>query len=111
VIHLAANIDTPWSVRHMLEDFRLNAVGTANVVNACIAADVPKVLYASSAAVYGAVVEERLPITEDIYPEPASPYAKSKFQGGIEVLVGARTYGYDAHCGASFKMLSFTSWY
>ena len=104
VIHLAANIDTPWSVRHMLEDFRLNTVGTANVVSACIAADVPKVLYASSAAVYGAVVEERLPITEDIYPEPASPYAKSKFQGEIEILAGARTYGYDAHCLRMFNI-------
>jgi UDP-glucose 4-epimerase len=104
VIHLAANIDTPWSVSHMLEDFRLNTVGTRNVVSACIAADVPKLLYASSAAVYGAVAEERLPITEDTYPEPASPYARSKLQGEIEVLAGARTYGYDAHCLRMFNI-------
>ncbi|MFC1982868.1 NAD-dependent epimerase/dehydratase family protein [Chloroflexota bacterium] len=104
VIHLAANIDTPWSVNHMLEDFKLNTLGTTNVVNACITANVPKIIYASSAAIYGAVVEDRLPITEDIYPEPASPYAKSKFQGEIEVLAGARTYGYDAHCLRMFNL-------
>jgi len=104
VVHLAANIDTPWSVSHMLEDFRLNTIGTRNVVSACIAADVPKVLYASSAAVYGAVNEESLPITEDIYPEPASPYAKSKLQGEIEVMAGARTYGYNAHCVRMFNI-------
>lgn len=104
VIHLAANIDTPWSVGHMLEDFRLNTIGTANVVNACIVADVPKVIYASSAAVYGAVSKDKLPIAEDIYPEPTSPYAKSKFQGEIEVLAGAKTYGYDAHCLRMFNI-------
>jgi UDP-glucose 4-epimerase len=104
VIHLAANIDTPWSVSHMLEDFRLNTLGTRNVVSACITADVPRVLYASSAAVYGAIAEDRLPITEDIYPEPAAPYAKSKLQGEIEVLAGARAYGYDAHCLRMFNI-------
>jgi len=104
VIHLAANIDTPWSVSHMLEDFRLNTIGTRNVVSACITADVPKVVYASSAAVYGAVAEDRLPITEDTYPEPASPYARSKLQGEIEVMAGSRTYGYDAHCLRMFNI-------
>ncbi len=104
VIHLAANIDTPWSVSHMLEDFNLNTIGTRNVVSACVASDVPRILYASSAAVYGAVAEDRLPITEDLYPEPASPYAKSKFQGETEVLAGARTYGYDAHCLRMFNL-------
>ncbi len=97
VIHLAANIDTPWSVRYMQEDFALNAMGTKNVVNACVTAGVPKIVYASSAAIYGAVTEDKLPITEDHYPEPASPYARSKYQGEIEVLAGARTYGYTAH--------------
>ncbi|HID63243.1 MAG TPA: NAD-dependent epimerase/dehydratase family protein [Anaerolineae bacterium] len=104
VIHLAANIDTPWSVKYMIEDFKLNTIGTRNVVSACIVADVPKILYASSAAVYGAVTEERLPIAEEIYPEPASPYAKSKFQGEIEILSGARTYGFDAHCLRMFNI-------
>ncbi|MDJ0733095.1 MAG: NAD-dependent epimerase/dehydratase family protein [Nostocaceae cyanobacterium] len=104
VIHLAANIDTPWSVKYMHEDFSINTLGTRNVVSACITADIPKILYASSAAVYGAVTEDRLPITEQIYPEPASPYAKSKLQGEIEVLAGARTYGYTAHCLRMFNI-------
>ncbi|NEP87633.1 MULTISPECIES: NAD(P)-dependent oxidoreductase [Okeania] len=104
VIHLAANIDTPWSVKYMNDDFSLNALGTKNIVNACVAASVPKILYASSAAVYGAVTEDKLPITENIYPEPASPYAKTKFQGEIEVLAGARTYGYTAHCLRMFNI-------
>lgn len=103
-IHLAANINTPWSVKYATEDYELNATGTRNVVSACIAADVPKILYASSAAVYGAVVEERLPISEEIYPEPASPYAKSKLQGEIEVLSAARTYDFDAHCLRMFNI-------
>jgi nucleoside-diphosphate-sugar epimerase len=49
--------------QQVIEDFKLNTMGTRNVVSACIAADVPKLLYASSAALYGAVTEERLPIT------------------------------------------------
>lgn len=104
VIHLAANIDTPWSVKYMNEDFSLNALGTKNVVCASVTANVPKIIYTSSAAVYGAVSEDRLPITEAIYPEPASPYGKSKYQGEIEVLAGAQSYGYTAHCLRMFNL-------
>ncbi len=97
VIHLAANQDIPWSVSNMLEDFEINVLGTRNVVHACIAAGVPKLLYSASSAMYGRLPEGRLPITEEGYPQPAVTYGKAKLQGELEVLAGSRTYGYDAH--------------
>lgn len=75
LVHLAglAHVGASW--QRMGEYFRVNVLGTEEVLAA--AAGVP-VLLASSAEVYGAVPPAEQPLTEERTPAPASPYALTK---------------------------------
>lgn len=79
VFHEAALVSVPLSCERPAEAFRVNTLGTLNVLQACVKAGVDKFVTASSAAVYGN--NPVLPKSEDMYPEPASPYAISKLDG------------------------------
>jgi nucleoside-diphosphate-sugar epimerase len=63
--------------RHLFES--VNVRGTENVLRAALEANVRKVVYTSSSAVYG--VPERNPVTEETPPRPAEPYGRSKLEG------------------------------
>ena len=91
VVHLAAYISAPESVRKPLSYFRNNALGTAVVAEACRRVGVGKVVYASSAAVYGE--PKYLPIDEGHPTEPLSPYGLSKLVGELVLRQYARNYG------------------
>lgn len=72
VTHIGASWDAP------LEVFRINAEGTLNVLAACAAAEVGRVLVVGSADEYGAVRPEDLPLTEEAPLRPLTPYGASK---------------------------------
>jgi len=78
VSHHAAQIDVRHSVSDPLFDAEVNILGSLNLLCACVAAGVGKVIYASSGgAIYG---EPRyLPCDEDHPIEPVSPYGVSKY--------------------------------
>jgi GDP-4-dehydro-6-deoxy-D-mannose reductase len=78
VYHLAAvtHIGASWEAP--LEVFRVNAEGTLNVLSACAAAGVGRVLVVGSADEYGAVRPEDLPLTEEAPLRPLTPYGASK---------------------------------
>ena len=79
VYHLAAraHVGESWSEPEGV--LQVNAVGTLHLLEAARAcADVPRVLLISSAEVYGAVAEDRLPVTEETPLAPVTPYAASK---------------------------------
>jgi len=76
VFHEAALVSVPLSCERPAEAFRINTLGTLNVLQACVKAGVDKFVTASSAAIYGN--NPILPKREDMYPEPTSPYAISK---------------------------------
>lgn len=82
VIHLAALSSVGSSWGRMGDYFRVNVLGTENLLRAveAISGDgyAPKVVFASSAEVYGAVPDQDQPILEDRAPAPASPYAMTK---------------------------------
>jgi UDP-glucose 4-epimerase len=78
VFHLAArNIIV--SLRNPREDFATNIGGTLNVLLAARHSRVRRVVYASSASVYGN--PRSLPISEDDGTSMLSPYAVSKYAG------------------------------
>ena len=79
VFHLAANANVPYSVENPKYDFETNALGTFNVLKLSLDLDVEKVVYASSAAVYGEPVY--VPIDEEHPLNPISPYGASKLAG------------------------------
>ncbi len=81
VVHSAALIDVAESVEKPHTYMHVNAEGTAAVTRAAISAGVEKVIYLSSAAVYG--VPKYLPINEEHPTKPISPYGASKLAGEL----------------------------
>jgi len=93
VYHLAAvtHIGASWEAP--LEVFRINAEGTLNVLSACGAAGVDRVLVVGSADEYGAVRPEDLPLTEDAPLRPLTPYGASKVAAeylALQAFLGER---------------------
>ncbi len=81
VIHLAAKSDVNESTLHPEITEKTNVEGTKNVLKCCVENDVKRIVFASSASVYGNPVE--IPITEKSFPNPISPYGKSKLSAEI----------------------------
>jgi UDP-glucose 4-epimerase len=76
VIHHAAQIDVQHSIKDPLFDAQNNILSTINLLECCRAYNVKKIIYASSAAVYGE--PDYLPVDEDHPIKAMSPYGISK---------------------------------
>lgn len=76
VIHHAAQIDIQKSIKDPVFDAKINILGTINLLECCRKYDVKKVIYASSAAVYGN--PEYLGVDEKHRVYPISYYGISK---------------------------------
>lgn len=87
--HAARNIVV--STKNPREDFEVNIGGTLNVLLAARAHRVRRVVYASSASVYGN--PRYLPIHEDDATNMLSPYAVSKFAGESYCKAFYESYG------------------
>jgi len=79
VFHLAAIPRVPISVEDPVGTSKVNILGTINVFKAGIDAKVKRIVFASSSSVYGD--QTRLPLQEDMIPNPISPYALQKLVG------------------------------
>jgi UDP-glucose 4-epimerase len=79
VVHLAAFTSVPESFARFEECYRTNLRGTFHVLESCARHGVPKLVFASSSAVYAELPDA--PKTEADCPEPISPYAVSKLEG------------------------------
>jgi UDP-glucose 4-epimerase len=78
VSHQAAQASVAVSVREPHLDAEINVLGGLNLLDACVALKVKKVVFASTGgAIYGEVPEGKR-ATEDTRPAPISPYAISK---------------------------------
>ena len=87
VFHVAGQASTMRSFADPQGDFATNALGTMNVVQACVEQRVPRLLFASSMTVYGHPA--RLPVSEDEAPRPLSYYGISKYAAERFVLATA----------------------
>jgi len=76
VLHFAAFIEVAESVRHPLKYFANNAANALNLLNACRECGVGKLIFSSTAAVYG--IPERNPVDEQAPLAPINPYGASK---------------------------------
>jgi UDP-glucose 4-epimerase len=79
VFHMAAFVSVPESMANPAECERINGAGLVTVLEAASQAGVRKAFFPSSAAVYGN--NPTVPKTEDMLPEPLSPYAVTKLAG------------------------------
>jgi UDP-glucose 4-epimerase len=76
VLHLAAQVSVPVSVQQPLHSHSVNIAGFLNVLDVARQAGVQRMVYASSAAVYGVPVE--LPLSEASPVSALSPYGLEK---------------------------------
>jgi nucleoside-diphosphate-sugar epimerase len=83
VLHQAALSSVPRSVEDPLSSNANNIDGTLNLLVAAKEAGVKRVVIAASSSVYGNT--QVLPKTEDMIPNPLSPYAVTKY---VEELYG-----------------------
>lgn len=79
VFHLAAFISVPESMIFPEKAYEVNVKGTENVLKAAKENGVKKVIFTSSAAVYGS--NSDLPLKEDAILKPLSPYGNTKTEG------------------------------
>ncbi len=79
VFHLAAMVSVQESVQKPNECAEINARGTAIVLEEAARAGVKKLIFSSSAAIYGD--NPTSPKTESMEAEPKSPYATTKYEG------------------------------
>ena len=77
VLHLASLIRVGESFADPQKYYRHNLVNSLNLLDAMLAAGVKKLIFSSSAAVYG--LPRQIPITEDHPLEPANPYGQTKY--------------------------------
>ena len=79
IFHLAAMVSVPESMEKPQECVDINVSGTLNLLRAAADAGVKKLIFSSSAAVYGD--NPTMPKVETMLPEPKSPYAVTKLDG------------------------------
>lgn len=91
IYHLAAVASVQASVDDPLGTHETNLVGTLNLLEAARRHGVRRLVYASSAAVYGNTAE--LPVSERAATRPLTPYAADKLAGEHYVDFYARTHG------------------
>jgi UDP-glucose 4-epimerase len=76
ILHFAASISVPESVIKPLDYYSNNTANTLNLLHCCDRFGVNKLIFSSTAAVYGQPTVN--PITEATRPEPLNPYGSSK---------------------------------
>jgi UDP-glucose 4-epimerase len=106
VVHLAAEALIDVSIRDPGLFFRVNVTGGLNLLDAMVAAGVGRIIFSSTAAVYGE--PESLPIREDAPLRPVNAYGESKLAFERAMAWYARAHGlrhvslrYFNACGAT----------
>jgi UDP-glucose 4-epimerase len=106
VVHLAAEALIDESIRNPGLFFRVNVTGGLNLLDAMAAAGVSRMIFSSTAAVYGE--PESIPIREDATLRPVNSYGESKLAFERAMAWYERAYGlrhvslrYFNACGAT----------
>lgn len=95
VVHLAGQTMVNVSIDKPVHDAMENIVGGIKVLDACRHTNVKRIVFSSSAAVYGDVSEDDLPIRESQSLSPMSFYGLSKLSMERYLELYHQTYGLD----------------
>lgn len=102
VLHLAALVSVPESFREPALNYQLNLAAADSIARLCLEFECRRLVFASSAAVYGA--DAALPNRESAIPQPQSPYAAAKLAAEVMLLGYAASYGLEAVCLRYFNV-------
>jgi UDP-N-acetylglucosamine/UDP-N-acetylgalactosamine 4-epimerase len=90
VFHLGALGSVPRSVQDPLTSSAVNIEGTLNVLLAARDEGIRRVVFSSSSSVYGP--RRELPVTEEMPPDPISPYGVAKLAAERYCVSFSRVY-------------------
>ena len=91
VFHTAALPRVPLSIEKPVETHMANVIGTLNVLIAARDARVRRIVNSGSSSVYG--IQKKIPLTEDMRPNPLNPYAVQKLAGEEYTKVFHQLFG------------------
>ncbi|MDD4883656.1 MAG: UDP-glucose 4-epimerase GalE [Sulfuricurvum sp.] len=99
LIHFAASIVVPESVTNPLKYYMNNTVNTTNLIRLCHEYGVTKMIFSSTAAVYGepdftsmSHTDNEIKITENMPTKPINPYGMSKLMSETVIRDTAAAY-------------------
>lgn len=95
IVHLAAQTMVDVSIRDPRLDAAENITGLLNVLEAARQGQVKRLVFASTAAAYGDVVEQDLPVQEDHKLQPMSFYGLTKVTAEHYLGLYQQIYGLD----------------
>jgi UDP-glucose 4-epimerase len=87
VMHIAGQASIRLSFLDPGADLNVNTLGTINILQACSAHRVPRLIFASSMTIYGNTLT--VPTPEDTPPNPVSNYAVTKYAAERYVHIAA----------------------
>jgi UDP-glucose 4-epimerase len=90
IIHFAASVVVPDSVRDPLGYYRNNTVNSRALIECAVNAGVRRLVFSSTAAVYGN--PRQIPVREDAPTMPISPYGWSKLMTEIMLRDASRAH-------------------
>jgi UDP-glucose 4-epimerase len=102
VFHLAASVGNKRSIDNPISDSEINVLGTLNVLEAARQAGTRKIVFSSSASIFGEL--RTLPILEDHPVEPDSPYGASKLCAEKLCLAYGKLYDLESVCLRYFNV-------
>jgi UDP-glucose 4-epimerase len=101
LIHLAALVSVQESIRDPDLNHRLNITATERVAAAALAHGIKRIVFASSAAIYGDTTDR--PIREETEKAPISPYGVAKLHSE-GLLLGLESQGVTVRCHRYFNV-------
>lgn len=102
VFHLAASVGNTRSIEHPIQDSEINVLGTLRVLEAARHHGLRKVVFSSSAGIFGEL--KTVPIREDHPAEPDTPYGASKLGAEKLCLAYAKLYPLECICLRYFNV-------
>lgn len=102
VFHLAASVGNTRSIEQPIADSEINVLGTLRVLEAARRHGVRKLVFSSSAGIFGEL--KTLPIREDHPVEPDTPYGSSKLAAEKLCLAYSKLYPLRCVCLRYFNV-------
>lgn len=91
IFHLAALPRIGKSIDFPLETHQANVTGTLVALELARRLEVQKFIFSSSSSVYGE--QEKLPLSEDLAPNPQNPYGAQKLMGELYCQIYSQVFG------------------
>ncbi|MFO8032617.1 MAG: UDP-glucose 4-epimerase GalE [Desulfohalobiaceae bacterium] len=90
IIHFAADIVVPESVKNPLKYYKNNTLNTTRLIELAVRHQIQNFIFSSTAAVYG--IPDELPVHEGAPLQPINPYGRSKLMSELILQDAAQAH-------------------